>query len=242
MAAIIDAHNHIGWRHGASQTGAELVRKMDAAGVDRAVILPFVEGTIDNGVVVREAKLYPDRLIPFCCVNPWDGPRALEELRHCVQDLGCVGLKLHPTLHGYRLGDHGLMDPILAAARDLHIVVASHGASDLYNTPYDFSEMARTFPDVPLLMVHMGAFWLTDLAIDLAGKHPNLYLDTSRVPVYEVADAIRRIGPEKVIWGTDSPFVDYEWEFKKMARVAESREAYERVVGGNLAGLLRMAV
>jgi len=241
MTLIIDAHNHIGDRHAATQTGVELVAKLDVAGVDRAVIMPFVEGTFDNSVIDREAAAFPDRLIPFCSVNPWDRGLAVEEIRHCVEDLGFKGLKLHPTIHGYRLGDHGLMDPIFSAARDLGIVVTSHGASDLYNNPAEFAEMARSYPEVPLLMVHMGVFWLTDLAIEKASEHLNLFLDTSRAPIFEIAQAVREAGPEKVIWGTDSPFVDYEWEFKKMSRVSDSREAYELVVGGNIARLLEVA-
>ena len=238
MSLVIDAHNHIGDRHGASQTGAELVAKLDGAGVDRAVMMPFVEGTIDNEVIDREARAFPDRLIPFCAVNPWDRGAAIETIRHCVEDQGMRGIKLHPTLHGYHLGDHGLVDPIFSAARDLGVVVTSHGASDLYNTPYEFREMAQTFSDVPLWMVHMGFFWMTDLAIEVAAELPNLYLDTSRAPVFEVTQAVREAGPEKVLWGTDSPYVDYEWEFKKMSRVADSREAYELVVGGNVARIL----
>lgn len=237
MPPIIDSHNHIGDRHGMSQTGAELVAKLDAAGVDRAVIMPFVEGTIDNDVIDREARAFPDRLIPFCAVNPWDRAAAVAEIHRCA-GLGMRGIKLHPTLHGYRLGDHGLVDPIFQAARELGLVVTSHGASDLYNTPHEFAAMARTFPEVTLWMVHMGFFWLTDLATEKAREHPNLYLDTSRAPIHEIAVAIRGAGPDKVLWGTDSPFVDYEGEFRKMARVSDSREAYELVVGGNAARLL----
>jgi predicted TIM-barrel fold metal-dependent hydrolase len=237
MSGIIDAHNHIGIRHGASQSGWDLLEKMDKVGVDRALCLPFVEGTIDNDVVAREVAAAPERLIPFCAVNPWDGAAALEEIRRCVEELGFVGLKLHPTLHGYRLADHGLMDPVFSAARDLGVIVTCHGASDLYNNPREFSEMAGTFPDVPLLMVHMGYFWETDLAIEVSGQHPNLYLDTSRAPIFEIAQAVREIGPEKVIWGTDSPFVDYELEFQKMARVG-SADAYELVMGANISRLL----
>ncbi len=241
MTLTVDAHNHIGVRHGASQTGSELVAKLDAAGVDKAVIFPFVEGTVDNGVIVEAMTTHPDRLIPFCNVNPWDENRAIEELRHCVEDLGFKGVKLHPTIQGYRLGDHGLVDPIFAAARDLGIVVTSHGASDLWNNPAEFAEMARTFPTVPLLMVHMGMFWSTDHAIEAAHANKNLYLDTSRAPLAEIALAVKRVGPEKVIWGTDSPFVDYVGEFQKMTRVTDDRAGYELIVGGNIARLLRMS-
>lgn len=237
MSKIVDAHNHIGVRHGATQTGAQLLEKMDLVGVDQAVVLPFVEGTIDNDVVRREAATAPARLIPFCAVNPWDGAAAVEEIGRCVEEWGFVGLKLHPTLHGYRLADHGLMDPIFATARDLGIIVTSHGASDLYNNPREFAEMAGTFPDVPLMMVHMGYFWETDLAIEVSGQHPNLYLDTSRAPIFEIAQAVREIGAEKVIWGTDSPFVDYELEFSKMTRLGDAQE-YELVMGANITRLL----
>lgn len=238
MSPIVDAHNHIGVRHGAAQSGLELLTKMDAVGVEMAVILPFVEGTVDNSVIAREAATDPDRLIPFCSVNPWDGEDAIAEMRHCVEELGFKGVKLHPTLHGYRLGDHGLVDPVFAAARDLGIIVTSHGASDLYNNPAEFSAMAGAFPEVPLLMVHMGYFWETDLAIEMSGKHRNLYLDTSRAPIFEIMQAIREIGPEKVIWGTDSPFVDYQLEFTKMSRIQDPA-AYELVIGGNITRLLQ---
>lgn len=238
MSLVIDSHNHIGDRHGMSQTGAELVAKLDAAGVDKAVIMPFVEGTIDNDPVAAEATAYPDRLIYFCAVNPWDRTKAVDEVRRCAEVHGARGVKLHPTLHGYRLADHGLTDPIFAAAADLGLVVTSHGASDLNNTPHEFAEMARTHPDVTLWMVHMGFFWMTDLASEMAARHPNLYLDTSRAPILEIAVAVEKAGPEKVLWGTDSPFVDYTGEFRKMERVAATREGYELVVGGNVARLL----
>lgn len=238
MTLVIDAHNHIGVRHGASQTGSELVAKLDAAGVDKAVIFPFVEGTVDNGVIVEAVGEHPDRLIPFCNVNPWDQDRAVEELRHRVEDLGFKGVKLHPTLQGYRLGDHPLVDPIFAAARDLGIVITSHGASDLYNNPAEFDAMASAFPTVPLLMVHMGMFWSTDHAIEVSSRHPNLYLDTSRAPLAEIALAVKKLGPEKVIWGTDSPFVDYVGEFQKMTRVTADRAGWELIVGGNIGRLL----
>jgi predicted TIM-barrel fold metal-dependent hydrolase len=240
MSTVIDAHNHAGIRHGAAQTGEDLVKKMDQTGVDKAVIFPFVEGDFSNDVMNDYHKQFPDRLIPFCAVNPWLKERAVQELMRCVDDLGFKGLKLHPTLHGYHLADHGLVDPIFQMAQDLGIPIICHGASDLYNNPLEFAEMARTFPEVPLIMAHMGFFWSVDQAIELAKSIPNLYLETSRAPIFEINVAVKELGPQKVIWGTDSPFVDYEWEFKKMERAADSREAYEWIVGGNMAKLLRL--
>jgi predicted TIM-barrel fold metal-dependent hydrolase len=237
MSLVIDAHNHIGTRHGARQTGADLVAKMDQAGVAKAVIFPFVEGNFTNEAVKVAFDEFPNRLIPYCAVNPWQ-PDAVDELRRCVRDWGFKGLKLHPTINGYHLADPGLVNPLFEEAGDLGVPIIVHGASDLYNAPPEFAEMARRFPRVNLLMAHMGFFWSVEQAIAYAKEFPNLYLETSRAPIFEITTAVRELGPDKVIWGTDSPFVDYEWEFKKMVRCSADRAVYERVVGGNIAGIL----
>lgn len=247
MSLIIDSHTHIGVRHGATQTAEDLIAKLDAVGADKAVVFPFPEGnglsgnTVENNDYVTAAvKAHPDRLIPFCIVNPWHKELATAELRRCVEEFGFKGVKIHPTLHGYRLGDHELVDPLFETAADLGITITSHGAGDLLNNPAEFAEMAGSFPTVPLLMVHMGVFWSTDHAVEVSRKHPNLYLDTSRAPIWEIQVAVKALGPGKVIWGTDAPFVDYDVEFTKMARATEDRAGYELIVGGNIARLLEI--
>ena len=237
MTFVLDAHNHVGIRHGARQTGPELVAKMDAAGVAKAVVFPFVEGNFTNDGAKEARDACPDRLIAYCAVNPWQ-PDAAAEVRRCVRDWGFKGLKLHPTINGFHLSDPGLVDPLFEEADSLGIPIIVHGASDLLNSPPEFAIMARRFPRVKLLMAHMGFFWSVDQAIAYANEFPNLYLETSRAPIFEIATAVRECGPGKVIWGTDSPFVDYEWEFKKMERCTTDRAVYDLVVGGTMAEIL----
>ena len=93
-------------------------------------------------------------------------------------------------------------------------VVIVHGSADLYNCPLEFDRMARRFPKVPLLMAHCGFFWEWELAIEL--------------------------GATKVIWGTDGPFCDYEWEFNKIKRYAKCEHDFDLMIGGNIANLLEI--
>jgi predicted TIM-barrel fold metal-dependent hydrolase len=239
MTLVIDAHNHLGARPGASQTGAELVAKIDAVGVDKAVMFPFVEGSFTNDPIKEAFDQFPDRLIPYCAVNPWQ-PDAADEVRRCIADWGFKGLKLHPTINGFHLSDPLLVDPLFKVADELGFPIIVHGASDLYNSPPEFALMAARFPRVNLLMAHMGFFWSVDQAIGFAREYPNLYLETSRAPIFEIQTAVRELGPDKVIWGTDSPFVDYEWEFKKMERATADPAGYGQIVGGNIARLLKL--
>jgi predicted TIM-barrel fold metal-dependent hydrolase len=236
----IDAHNHLGVRHGASQTAAELVAKLDEAGVDQAVVFPFVEGDFDNEIIADAVRDHPGRLIPFCAVNPWHLDRAVAEVAARAQ-AGFRGVKLHPTLHGYHLSDEALVGPVLEAVREAGMVVICHGASDLYNAPPEFALVAGRFPETAFLMAHSGTFWSHEQAVELARQTPNLYLETSRVPVHEISYSVAELGPEKVIWGTDSPFVDYAFEFHKMERVAVDADSVALVRGGNLARLLNLS-
>lgn len=236
---IIDAHNHVGIRPGARQTGSDLVAKLDATGVHKAVMFPFVEGNFSNDPIKQAYDEHPDRLIPFCAVNPWE-PGAAAEVRRCITEWGFMGLKLHPTINGYHLSDPKLVDPLFKVVEEFGLPVIVHGASDLYNCPPEFALMAARFPNVTLLMAHMGFFWSVDQAIGFARQYPNLYLETSRAPIFEIQTAVRELGADKVIWGTDSPFVDYEWEFKKMERADDTPEGYAKIVGGNIARILKL--
>lgn len=239
MNVTLDAHNHLGVRHGADQTGTQLVERMDAAGVDQACVFPFVEGEFTNDVIDDAVAAHPDRLIPFMAVNPWHRQDAVDEI-HRRADAGFKGVKLHPTIHHYHLSDFGLVGPVLDAIRERELLIICHGASDLHNAPPEFAAAARAYPEIPFLMAHSGTFWSHDQAIELAGEIPNLYLETARVPVFEVSRSVQQLGPEKVIWGTDSPFVDYTFEYEKMSQVVDSEEARLLVCGGNLRALLRL--
>lgn len=237
MSLIIDAHNHLGDRPGARQTGAELVAKIDAVGVDKAVVFPFVEGNFTNDFVKDAFDQFPDRLIPYCAVNPWER-NAVDITRQCISEWGFKGLKLHPTINGFHLADPELVDPLFRLADELGFPIIVHGASDLFNSPPEFAIMAKRFPRVPLMMAHMGFFWAVDQAISFAAEFENLYLETSRAPIFEIQTAVRKLGAHKVIWGTDSPFVDYEFEFKKMERATPDRDGHAAIVGGNIARIL----
>ena len=234
----IDAHSHAG-EGAAKWSGQQVVDRMDTIGVDKTVIFPFTEGFFHNEDIPKYVAENPDRLIPFCSVNPWNFHTAADELEKCYKE-GFRGLKLHPTLCGFRLSDHKLVDPLFEITQTYGGVIIVHGSADLYNCPLEFDRMARRFPKVPLLMAHCGFFWEWEFAIELAMENDNLYLETSRVPGFETSKIIEKLGAEKVIWGTDGPFCDYEWEYKKIERYAKTEHDFDMIMGGNIANLLKL--
>ena len=212
---------------------------MDRARVDRAVMFPFVENVDSkyNDWIADTAARYPDRLIGFAAVNPWHAGAA-DEVRRAATQKGLRGLKLHPFLHGYSLATHELMDPIFQACRDVNIPLLIHGGDNWSNMPYQFDEMARTFPDVTMVMAHMGTWAGVYDALQVAQVRPNILLGTAMALANFIVDGVKLVGPDRVVMETDSPAGTFETEMAKIEHALPDRAVRELVMGGNLARVL----
>jgi len=239
---IIDAYNNV-WQAGGtsdyltaeSYTPEDMIRSMDAAGVDMAVGCSLGQ-MVDNSFIHETMKRYPDRIIGFGQVNPrnLDAPDAINE----IAALGLKGLKLHPTMHGYHFADHGLLDPIFEAATRNNLVILVNALDDPFCAPLSIEEIARNFPSTPVLIAHMGTVWNVNEAILVAERNPNIYLETSGSQLLDVKLAYRAVGAEKIVMGTDWPGSDFDLERAKIARAIPVEADRVKVEGGNLAQLL----
>jgi len=151
------------------------------------------------------------------------------------------GLKLHPRLHGYLLGNHTLVDPLMEVCREYKVPVFAHGGSEEMNHPFYFEEIARAFPDVAVIMGHMCApNYCTD-AKTIAKRNPNIYLDTSVAEYLSVKTAIKQIGAERVLMSTDWPGDNFQISILKAKLAAQGNQHdFELVSGGNIKRLLNL--
>lgn len=90
---------------------------------------------------------------------------------------------------------------------------AISGRALYFANPALLDDVAEEFPEVPIIIGHAGVqgFYFygsyPDMALTVAARHKNVYIETSSVP-YDVllkAADCPAIGPEKLIFGTDSP-------------------------------------
>jgi predicted TIM-barrel fold metal-dependent hydrolase len=243
---IIDAYNHI-WKAkpNAPETFMhvglgpdEVVAEMDRHGVDMAVVCPLGQD-IDNEYIAEAVQKFPDRLIGFCEANPRD-PDAPRVIRKCVEEYGLKGFKLHPQMQGHSPSSHVMMDPLMEVCSEFGLPIYAHCLDDMWVTPFQYEEMIRPFPNVPLILGHMGFMWLRGDAMLVAQRHPNVYLETSFTSLGAQREVIRVLGPERVIMGTDWPHNDYDMQLVMALRAAGSHEAFELVAGGNMARILKL--
>lgn len=234
---IVDIHNHVGIRVGRSQTGAELIKKMDRAGVDKSVIFSFVEQP-DDDFIAKEVAAFPDRLIGFACVNPWMREEALNEIERSVTELGLKGLKLHPLLHGAQMDNIELMGPIFEKCEKLNIPIIAHSGDSVFSLPIQFEEIAKVFPKVTLIMAHAGFMQSVGQARRAAKRCPNIILDMCAGTSVDIIDAVNEIGPERIVLGSDSPFTDVEVEMLKVKLAVSDPAVQKMIMGENAARIL----
>jgi len=241
---LIDSHNHLGGPDkgdGKSQSVDEIIAAMDKSGVDRAVVFPFnvdnpgVSFANANDYIAGAVKTRPSRLIGFCRLDPNFGELAVKELDRCVNGLGLRGIKLHPTSQNFPLGHPALLD-ILAAAEELRVPVVFDTGKKM-SPPSGIAILAARFPALRIIMAHMNLY---EESIQAARTAPNIYLGTTGYfNLKRLAAAIRELGVERFIAGSDSPYIKMDSEMGKFLLMKDLTDDERRLVtGGNAMGLL----
>lgn len=206
---IIDAYTTPGNERETVLPADELLRQMDAAGVERAVVAPQDrEIAFDNAAGNRRmldlTKAYPDRFIAACAVNPWSGRQGIEELRRGVLT-GARMLILSPALQGFILSDE-LTDELLSEATKMRLPVYVHTGPHSSSAPTQLALLAERFADCRFILGHGGS---TDYAHDMPSvlrmKLPNVWLELSFVRPWAVGGYTRLMDESKLLFGSSSP-------------------------------------
>jgi len=238
----LDVHEHI-----ESMAQAEiLIEGMDAAGVDRTVLLPSPIETITlNGnstftgyqqnidEILMIAKKFPDRFIPFCTLSPLDED-ALEIFKDCVKR-GGKGLKLYNG-HSFYYGTFGIklddpvMLPIYAFAEEKSLPIMFHVNVSKFGA--DLRRVLSKYPDLRVAVPH---FMISSVKLSRVTKlfddYPNLYTDVSFGHTPFMAAGLRRLSklspkfrdffeayPDRILFGADLVLTAVDWKNEDYAK------------------------
>lgn len=179
----------------------------------RATGLPYPPERT-NDATAEFAAAAPDRRIGFMSVNP-HLPTVFEEVERC-RDLNLVGVKLGPNYQNF--------DPLCDEARRLYVycereglpILFHQGTSPIqeaplrYTHPLVMDEIALAFPDLRVVMAHMGHPFVRE-TVAVIRKHPHVYADVSSVYLrpwlaWEALTFASEWGvPHKLLFGSDYP-------------------------------------
>ena len=209
-------------------------RELDRNGVGRAALIASVPG--DEASVGRAVARHPTRFVGFSMIDP-TASDAAARTENALHALGLRGICLFPAMQRYSLHDPRVTEIVSIAGRHVGTAVFVHcGALSVgvrkklglpsrfdvrYGNPLDVHALAAEHPHVPFIIPHFGAGLLHE-ALLVADLCANVHLDTSstnRWMAYHPSltlDAVFRqalqvVGPERMLFGSDSSFFPRGW-------------------------------
>lgn len=200
---ITDAHMHIGEfpLFNVSLDGDKLADYLLENGISTGLVF-----SPDN-VSVRDVVQKVPNAFGLYWANP-KMPGSLAEAREYLHDPRFRGMKLHPLLDGYH-PDESFVWPFMELAIEFDVPVLFHCGTPIFTEPWSIEEVIARYEDAKVILGHMGHTNIVyiDGSIAVAERHPNVWLETSGMPMgSKIHEAVRRVGPNRVMYGSDGPF------------------------------------
>ena len=201
-----------------------LLREMDRAGVERAVLLGWYWERAENCAAQNAffeecVRAHPDRLSAFATVQPAAGTEAaVAEMRRALE-AGLCGLgELSPHAQGYAAAGAEFAAVLEVAAElkwpvNLHITDPKGRAyPGRVETPLeDFVALAQNWPAVTFILAHWGGG--QPLRTAVGGMFENVYYDTAASPLLYGPEFwsqfVTAVGHGRVLFGSDYPLNNY---------------------------------
>lgn len=254
---IIDSHVHLDMHRFKDMKKAafQLIRDMEKAGIDRAIVLPDNLNNTNEHVKVA-CGLFPKRLYGFGMVNPKQTKAKIaKDIDKLMKNKWLKGIKLHPRTQNVNLDAPGVFHIARCiASRNLPLTIDCFPSFkyvdlDEKKLPNAFDKLAKRNPLTKIIMAHMGGHRIMD-AYAVARSNPNVFLEVSYTFHHyrgssvegDMAFIIKKIAPKKIIYGSDHPSVDMGVGlkmFKSFCRKHRIRQELQKeMFGGAISGLI----
>ncbi len=252
---IIDADTHISPHDEGPTTitTEELLRRMDRSGIDQAIVWlkpPIMREVGPSNRYIYEAmQAHPDRILGFGWVDPWLGiDKMKDEIKRCVEEYGFYGIKLNGAQNMFYIDDPQMSLPLIETIAKTGKMAAFHIGTDAYDAthPYRLAKIARLFPEMQIFMIHVGGVAYHDLsraAIEVIEENPNITGIGSALKPASVLQALRRLGAERICFGSDTPFNLMHVELAAYRALMDgelTQAQHELVLAGNVQRLLNL--
>lgn len=248
---------------------ARWVRELDRHGVARTALIASIPG--DEASAAEAVRAFPERFYGYFMLNPL-AKGALERAERAFKDFGLQGLCLFPAMQRFSVQDERVAPLFeLAAQAPKRVVFVHMGALTVgvraklglpsrfdmrFSNPIDLHRVALDHPGANLVIPHFGAGYFRE-ALMLADLAPNVYFDTSssnswtryltpRPSLVQVFErALEVVGPERLLFGSDSSFFPRGWnravflaQCKALESLGLAAQQAQAIFGGNLNRLL----
>ena len=245
-------------------TEKALTASMAQAGIDLCINLPCNTNPATVGQINRLSARRNSRqkkIFSIGCIHP-DCPDVKAELALAAR-LGLKAVKIHPYFQNHDFDDPAYLR-LMEAAGELGLIVVAHTGTDpgypgLYRcTTAMIANVLKTLPDVKMVLAHMGGCgnWHDVLEVVAGSKvildcaySLGFSLDMEGKPMPGIPrllteerfmEMVNVLGPERVLFGTDSPWTDQRHSLEQFLSLPLSPEARERILYQNALDLYNL--
>ena len=233
-------------------TAAGTLAKMDACGIDRAVVLNIATNDRQTANVNRfaiETNQNP-RLYSLGSVNPTSSEASLDAELTRLAEAGVAGIKIHPDYMGVAIDD-ARFAPIFARCSELGLFVVTHAGWDfispdkIHASPERIDRVLRAFPRLKLVAAHFGGNRQWNEVERLLIGRP-VWLDTSLTSLFGLDPAqftrmLRRHDSSRILFGSDLPWCDPSEALRYLDSLRLPSELLEKILCQNALDLLGKA-
>jgi len=215
---VVDCHTHI---RSATIQNLEASEHLAAADVvDKCIVLASsIEqgGPADqvNKDLSQYVARYEDKMVGFAFINPLTEGISVRNLKSSTEKLGLKGIVLYCSQSDFHPADTRAMH-LYESAQELHLPVFFHntpvgqGGFLEYARPFLLDEVARTFPELKIIVGNMG-FPFYEQTLCLLAKHKYVFADLSVKPgnawqIYNIVISAYELGVmDKLLFGSAFP-------------------------------------
>jgi hypothetical protein len=210
-AAIVKAYGHPADSPG---TVEGLLSSMKESGVSLSIIQPVANQSKHVDSVNKWVESVRDKnkeLIFFGAMHP-----GIENPYEAVCNLaekGFGGVKMQPNAGAYYPDTKECFE-IYRGLEENDMVLLTHAGDELkpftplYAHPKNFVKVFETFPDLKVVLAHLGGYKTWD-DLDVVLGYENVYYDTAmscEIGDKEFTDLVERLGVDRILFGTDYPW------------------------------------
>ncbi|MEM2875711.1 MAG: amidohydrolase family protein [Candidatus Bathyarchaeia archaeon] len=194
-----------------------------------------------NEVVVELAKQLDGKVVGQYVPNVFEHPDVVrEKTEEAIKELRFKGIKLHPWVSAFPL-NHPIVYPVFDVAAKYRVPILSHSSRSEFCTPVLFADIATRYPEVPIIMGHMGKQHLHYDVLPVMRLAENIYLETSGSKIQILLEkAVKEFGAERVLFGTDGPHELLRAYVTRIEDLDVSEEDKELILGKNAAELFKL--
>jgi uncharacterized protein len=254
---IWDIHYHGLWE-GNLKKHAETMVYVERMGIERVLSLDIAGtpadplGKLAPAEKKKEIRKFlesnSDRVAGLIPIDPGDPLGSVRKIEEWVEKGPCVGIKYYGgNPKGIRCS-HADNDVIIRQAAKLNALVYVHtwyqmggeprrpGGANVAgeSTPEDVAQLARRFPDLPLICGHSGGDW--ELGVRAVRRFRNVYIEFSGSDPHsgQVDFTVAEVGTDRLVWGGHGPSRSYSTELAKVFDADLTQAQREKILGGNL--------